>query len=157
MSLDSGGKERVCTLVHQLDQPYPITSLHFECTAEGGRMFAMWCTSSPTRMYHCYRPVQAAAAAAKQPSSSAGSTAAAAAAAGGGNSSSSSGSTSPLHSFFSSYSQNHSGAFMELPGGIDRARLQLYGKPLQRTQSFAILTQFGVYHGSILLTSSQGR
>jgi hypothetical protein len=70
MFLESTGKEKVCQLVHQLEQPHAITSLHFEsytshgATASGAgdeeeegegptsRIFVLCVTSSPTRLYH---------------------------------------------------------------------------------------------------------
>ena len=81
MCLESNGKERVCQLVHQLDQQHAITSVYFEMFtshgsgAPGGtvaaqaagaggddeaggsdgsstRIFVLCVTSSPTRLYH---------------------------------------------------------------------------------------------------------
>jgi hypothetical protein len=65
VNLDSSGKERVNQLVHQLDKPLPITSLHFEyiggspeerySAASIGspdtKIFILFATSSPTRLY----------------------------------------------------------------------------------------------------------
>ena len=50
MSLESGGKEKICQLIHQLDHQLPITSLHFELVED--KIFIMCATSSPTRLYH---------------------------------------------------------------------------------------------------------
>jgi len=61
LGFDSGGKEKVCTLLHQLDveQPLAITSLHFD-TIRGtspqsaSRTFVMLATAKPTRLYHFF-------------------------------------------------------------------------------------------------------
>lgn len=61
LGFDSGGKEKTCTLLHQLDpeQPLAITSLHFD-TIRGAspqsasRTFVMLATTKPTRLYHFF-------------------------------------------------------------------------------------------------------
>ena len=74
MSIDSSGKEKLCQPVYQLEQPVPISSIYFDYIGTNNaantntatsstfsaaanvdsdaRLFVMWSTSSPTRLYH---------------------------------------------------------------------------------------------------------
>ncbi len=56
---------------------------------------------------------------------------------------------------FSDYVQSGTTSFTELPGEIRRAELHCYGKSTQtRAQNFALMTEMGVYHGSLLFTNT---
>lgn len=137
LSLDSGGKEKVCTMIYKLDQPLAITSLHFELVGGnetnslnsinnsttlpsdnvGSRIFVMCATSSPTRLYHFL----------------------------GG---------PTFTALFAEITQNGTTSFTELPGEIKRAELHLYSKNLQQhAQNFALMTQMGIYHGTLLFSN----
>mmetsp|Transcript_13019 Transcript_13019/g.19636 ORF Transcript_13019/g.19636 Transcript_13019/m.19636 type:complete len:1090 (-) Transcript_13019:185-3454(-) len=133
--IESSGKERVCQLVHQLENPHPIASIYFENYAihstaqppgstgaqedEGGnRIFVILSTSSPTRLYHFI----------------------------GGPS---------FQQLFQDYKTTGSSSFTELPGTIDCASLHCYSKRHpELVQAYALVTQMGLYHGSILLSTS---
>jgi len=60
MAVDSGGKEKVCQMVYQLDKALPITSIHYEAIGStsgdavcaDARIFVLLATSSPTRLYN---------------------------------------------------------------------------------------------------------
>lgn len=138
MFLESTGKEKICQLVHQLEQPHAITSLHFEVYASHGvapvpsntpdddgtgdgtstRIFVLCVTSQPTRLYHFI----------------------------GGPS---------FQQLFQDYKNSGTSTFAELPGQIDEAELHCYSKRHHElNQSFAMTTQLGVYHGSMLLPNA---
>jgi hypothetical protein len=56
VSLESTGKEKLCSPVHQLEDAIAITALHFEAipTAvdEEAKIFVLAATATPTRLYH---------------------------------------------------------------------------------------------------------
>jgi hypothetical protein len=63
-----------------------------------------------------------------------------------------------FHSLFSDYAANrhHSSSdYTELPGEIKRAELHCYSKnPSARVQNFAMTTEMGIYHGSLLFANT---
>ena len=177
MALDFAGKEKVCQLVFKFEQPIPITSIYFDVLSSGAagggssagagmggrdapgssvssdsrgsagggsgggvglaRLFVMWATSSPTRLYHF-----------------------------------SGGPT--FQALFATCTHTHAhdgGApFTELPGEMLHAELHCYTKGTLsrgggagssqahsgRAQNFALMSEVGIYHGSLLFASSSG-
>ena len=126
---DSAGKEKLCSLVYQLDpkQPMSITSLHFDSTGPGENVLIMLATSHPTRLYHFYGP----------PS---------------GNVQWGEGSFSQVFARIRGDAN-----YTQLPGDLARAELQLFktkgiGKsPAPAGRDFALMTNAGIYHGSALV------
>lgn len=56
---------------------------------------------------------------------------------------------------FLDYKTSGTTSFTELPGNINSARLHCYSRRIQEiANSYALLTGYGVYHGSILLSKS---
>ena len=124
MAVDSGGKEKVCQMVYQLDKALPITSIHFETigstsgdTVSDARIFVLLATSSPTRLYNFL----------------------------GG---------PTLQQMFLDSSSQGSASFIELPGEMPRAELTCYSKlPQTRAQMFALMSKEGIFHGKLLANS----
>lgn len=147
LAFESSGKEKVCQLVHQLDESSTggITSIYFETFSSGDgddvtvmegfsqdnegpgagrvvksgrRIFVMCTTSSPTRLYHFL----------------------------GGPS---------FSQLFQDYKASGASSFVELPGSVERSELLFHKTEEQdRNQSFSLLTKQGMYHGSLLLSNS---
>jgi hypothetical protein len=121
MAVDSGGKERVCQPLFQLDKSLPITSIHFESTASptadpnDARYFVLLVTSLPTRLYNFF------------------------------------GGPTLQALFADYSSQDGVASFTELPGDLRRAELTCYSKlPQTRAQMFALMSKEGIYHGKLL-------
>lgn len=142
MSFESSGKEKLCNLVHQLEDGSGITSIYFETLSSGEddvtlpdvqddmtaaskmvgssrRIFIMCVTSSPTRLYHFL----------------------------GG---------PTCSQLFQDYKTSGESSFIELPGSVERSELLVCKREqaLDRKQAFAMLTKMGMYHGSLLLSST---
>ena len=137
MALDSGGKEKTCQLVHQLDKPISITAIHFETIsgtvsssgeatvgqgtlpASNTRYFILLATPEPTRLYHFL----------------------------GG---------PTFLQLFKDYALQGTASFTELPGELKRVELACYSKLAQsRANMFALLTKEGIYHGALFFASAQ--
>lgn len=140
MALDSGGKEKTCQLVHQLDKPISITAIHFETIGPTGatvpstgeatagqgvapgsdpRFFILLATPEPTRLYHFL----------------------------GG---------PTFLQLFKDYALQGTASFTELPGEMKRVELTCYSKLAQsRASMFALMTKEGIYHGALFFTSAQ--
>ena len=125
LSLESGGAEKSCTLVYQLDIQIPITSLYFEFFSNSNdgnsadnndtgdnKIFVMCATSSPTRLYSFV----------------------------GG---------PTFTSLFTDHISAGTSAFTELGSDIKKPDLLVYTSRGQKL--FALLTKMGIYYGVIRL------
>ncbi len=128
LGFDSGGKEKNCQLLHQLDpqQPLAITSLHFDVVKSlspqgSNRILILLATAKPTRLYHFFG-----------------------------------GSTfSQVFAKYASGSSSKGSQFTEVPGEIDRAELICFNfNNMNRAQSFAMMSRAGIYQGSINLVDT---
>lgn len=150
IAFDSSGKEKVCQQVYHLDSPQPVTGIHIETflSPSGPEGAAPAPPGTPS------------------PSGSAG---------GGGGSADAAGSkifvmcTTPsptrLYLFlggptfsqvFTAEKGESSPSFTELPGAVANGEMHTFSKPPStRSQSFAMTTMLGIYHGSLLLSSTQ--
>ncbi len=128
LSLESGGAEKSCTLVYQLDIQIPITSLYFEFLSNSNdangadndtgdnKIFVMCATSNPTRLYSFV----------------------------GG---------PTFTSLFADHISAGTSAFTELGSDIKKPELLVYASRGQKL--FALLTKMGIYHGVICLHGSK--
>lgn len=141
------GKEKICQIVHQLEQQIPITSLYFDYISNTGnmssnmeesdsassgrqvgdtscsRIFIICSTTAPTRLYHFI------------------------------------GTSVSFQQLFNDHSQSGSSSFIELPGSVPSTELgyvcmtrTINGEPL-KSYYFAMLTEFGVYNGFIYFSN----
>ena len=174
MSLDNTGKEKMCNCVYQLEQPIPITSIYFEIlsstSAAGGSSGVPTSASSGAGGGSGWSATAAL--------SAAGQSAFGVVGVGGGANNADRDATdgarlfvmcatsSPTRMYhfiggptfsqlFAEYVQSGTTSFTELPGEIKRAELYCYSKNAQsRAQNFALMTEMGIYHGSLLFTNS---
>lgn len=176
MSLDHTGKEKMCNVVYQLERNIPITSIYFEVLSGSGSGSGVGVTGNANESSNisggggisgwsasAASAISGAVGASSQRDSSGG--------AGGGTDPSSRmfvmcATSSPTRMYhfiggptfaqlFGEYSASGTTSFTELPGEIRRAELYCYGKSTQtRAQNFALMTEMGIYHGSLLFTKS---
>jgi len=131
LQVDSQGQERGCQLVMSLSEPFPITSLFFDYlgasntservvlqTQEPRRLFVMFTTLTPTRLYHV---------------------------------------CSLNFTSFKALFELPSLGFTELPGSISHSQLHCYGtrSKSSNAQNFAMLTESGIYHGTMNFPSKR--
>lgn len=131
------GKEKICQIVHQLDQQISITSLYYDVIQTGeseanrsSSMFILCATSNPTRMYHYI------------------------------------GAATSLQHLFAEHASQGASAFVELPGSLGDGISELVhsstklsstaNTPGSRYQYFAMLTENAIYNGDIYFSSSDG-
>jgi len=143
----ASGKEKICQIVHQLEQQIPITSLYFDHISNTGnmssnmeesdsapsskyggdtscsRIFIICSTTSPTRLYHFI------------------------------------GTATSFQQLFTDHSLSGSSSFIELPGSVPSTELgyvsmtrSINGETL-KSYYFAMLTEFGVYNGFIYFSN----
>jgi hypothetical protein len=169
MSLDNTGKEKTCVSVYQLEQPVPITSIYFELLSgsksnvsfntdspSGGGGISGWSASAASAISGAGHAVLG------------GQSNAVSSATGDGSARlfvmcATSSPTRMYHfiggpsfsQLFADYVQSGTTSFTELPGEIRRAELYCYSKSLQtRAQNFALMTEMGIYHGSLLFSNA---
>lgn len=169
MSLDNTGKEKMCNCVYQLEQPIPITSIYFEILSSTSTSGSGGVPSSTASgVGGVGWSATAALSAAGQSAFGVG---------GGSSAADRDGiegarifvmcaTSSPTRMYhfiggptfsalFAEYVQSGTTSFTELPGEIKRAELYCYGKSAQtRAQNFALMTEMGIYHGSLLFTNT---
>jgi len=141
LCLESNGKEKTCTLLHTLPEPLPITSIHFDSVAPSGsagagqdkaatQYFVMLATAAPTRLYHFLGSGSLQQTFAAYANSSA----------------------HDGHGEAAGAQQQHC---TELPGELARVELLCFNNApgqLGRSQTFALMTQVGIYQGSLVFT-----
>ncbi len=173
MSLDSAGKERVCAAVYTLEQAIPITSIYFEILSSGsstsetgvvpgsssgtGGGISAWSASAASAASALTGVGQSSAAAAVHNTGSVGD---------GTRLFVMCATSSPTRMYhflggptfaalFAEYTQSGATSFTEMPGDIKRAELYCYSKNIQtRAQNFALMTEMGIYHGSLLFANT---
>jgi hypothetical protein len=171
MSLDNTGKEKTCVSVYQLEQPVPITSIYFESLSGGG-------PGSSGVSFNTDSPSGGGGISGWSASAASAISGAGHAVLGGQNNTANNGAggdarlfvmcatSSPTRMYhfiggpsfsqlFADYVQSGTTSFTELPGEIRRAELYCYSKSLQtRAQNFALMTEMGIYHGSLLFSNA---
>jgi hypothetical protein len=153
LAFDSSGKEKICQQVYQLEKPQPITALHVESFASTTAQDALPSAGIPAT--HSGSLLNSGSAAAVDPALSKIFVMCATP------------SPNRLYLFlggpgftnlFSSTGSGSSPSFTELPGSVTRTDLHCFAKPQHnRAQSFALTTKLGIFHGNLLLSSTQIR
>lgn len=138
LGFDSSGKEKVCQQVYQVEKNQPVTSLHIETFASQDTGMSAGSSSAPSDASLAKIFVMCATP-----------------------------SPTRLYLFlggpgfaqlFSSTADSSSPSFTELPGSVPHSDLHCFNKPPQsRAQSFALTTKLGIFHGNLLLNSTQSR